>query len=365
MTKQTPRPATRHVHFLDQDHVVELARSLLSWETDADRNYARNFFNPEQADEARLADVGAAARRNGAITISQGSALERKGKAEVIVFRRGILSKEQMEKLPSLRLIQRLGESAHGIDLAEAAHRSIAVSCLPRPTLIQVAEHVIMFILALSRQLLASDRAVRHGGTMHSSPGSVSYNWPGITGLTAAFGRTIGIVGMGEIGQQVAKRGSALGMKIIYTGRERMSLEREREFEVEWASLDALLSSSDVVSLHAPGAAPGGPLIGRREIALMRPNALFINTSRGRLVDHDALYEALRTRQIAGAALDVFAAEPVAAADRFVELDNLVFTPHLAAGSRIGVLDEVQAILENVADALAGRPIRHAAIAGS
>jgi phosphoglycerate dehydrogenase-like enzyme len=342
---------------LDDDHVIDLAFALLRWDAGPDRDYARRFFRPEAAADDRLAAAGAAVRKLGPIKVERGERGKPSADCDAIVFRRGTIAAEDMAQSPSLKLIQRLGESPHGIDLDEAARRRIAVSCLPRPTLIQVAEHVLMLALALSRKLLPSDQAVRTG--VHATPpsGSVSYNWPGLTGLRALYGQTIGIVGMGEIGQLVARRSAAMGLNVLYTSRTRVTSDREGG--ARWADLDTLLSASDIVTLHVPGGASDGPLIGRREFTRMRRGALFINTARGWLVDYDALYDGLVSGWVGGAALDVYDREPVGSEDRFTKLTNVILTPHLAAGSRLGVLGEVEAMFSNIEEAFRGRSVLH------
>ena len=351
------------ISFLDPDHVVRLGRSVLAWENDEDRRYARDFFLPEIVEDTDL--VGAAAELRAGHSLQIGSFGDEAAlhESEVLVFRRGRIDAELFWRAPKLKFIQRIGQSTHPIDLDAARERGIAVSCLPRPTLIHVAEHVVLLMLALSRRLLDCDRMVRSGGAGSGVPGKESYNWANIASLSLLAGKTLGIVGFGEIGQLLAGRARGFGIRIVFADRKPIDPSRLAEAGVEQISLAELLRQADFVSVQVPPLADGRPLIGAADLAIMRPTAFLINTARGVLVDEDALYAALTERRIAGAALDVHLREPRGAGDRFCELSNVVLTPHMAGGSRLGVLDEMRAIFENIGDAVAGRAPRHARVA--
>lgn len=327
---------TRRVAFLDEDHVLNLVRGLLAGED------VTSFFAPEQpGDLARLT----AGLKN--VHIGQ-SVVD----SEVLVLRRGRVDRALIESAPALRLVQRLGSRRDGIDLVAARERGIAVSCLPRPSLVRTAEHAMTLLLALAKRLLPADRAVRAGTALTRSPDGVTYNWAGLTGIGGLAGKRLGIVGLGEVGTLVAERARAFGMIVRYTARTRLPADRETELGVEFRPLRTLLAESDAVTLHVPGFAD--PVLGPVELALMRPGALLVNTSRGRFVDEDALYAALTTGRLGGAGLDVHAVEPRPPTDRFCALDNVVLTPHVGGGSRRDVLAEIGQLLDNIRVALAG-----------
>jgi phosphoglycerate dehydrogenase-like enzyme len=196
---------------------------------------------------------------------------------------------------------------------------------------------------------LAADRVVRSGDynpSLVKSVNGVAYNWPELANIGGLYGDTLGIVGLGEVGVLVVERARAFGMTIIYSNRTRLPVARERALDVSYRSLDALLADSDFVSAHASNIGPNDRLIGRADFASMKRTASFINTSRGRLVDEDALFDALAAGMIAG--LDVHHVEPRQANDRFAALPNLVMTPHIAGGSRLGLLKEATAIFAKV-----------------
>ncbi len=162
-----------------------------------------------------------------------------------------------------------------------------------------------------------------------------TYNWIGLEDFGTLYGKTVGLIGLGLIGRATAARLRAFGMRLLYTQRTRLDPATEAALGVEWRTLDDLLAESDFVSLHHRfQEGPGGNdnHIGAREFARMKPTAYLINTARGRLVDEDALVEALRTGQIAGAGLDVFRYEPLPGDHPLLELagDNVLLTPHTA-----------------------------------
>jgi phosphoglycerate dehydrogenase-like enzyme len=342
------------IEFFDDDHVMQCARLLLDGglERTDDREWLEAFFDPDPLDLSRIEEITAG------LTVADGVGVAPPGshdfRANALLFRRGTISRGVLSVRPGLRLVQRLGDDHRSIDLVAARERRVEVSCVHRGTLDAVAEHVLLLILALSKRLPQADRAVREwsGGDGNAVDGT-RYNWAGVRGVRQLRGATLGIIGLGEVGITVARLAHAFGMRVIYATRT------VREDDPPFGStvdLSTLLSQADVVSLHAPGDA-GSPLIDAAAFAAMKPGALFVNTARGNLVDEDALYDALVSSRLAGAALDVHATEPRAAEDRFCALDTVILTPHLAAGSsRVGVLDELGAMFDNVRALAAGSP---------
>lgn len=330
------------IAFLDDDHVLRMVQDLLVADTDQDWDELGAFFAPDVPDRGPMEVL-----RSG---IKPAASPQQ---ADVLFLRRGAVGREVIGSCPRVRLVQRLGSRQDGIDLDAARERGVAVSCLPRPSLARTAEHALLLMLALVKQLVPADRAVR-AGAVATSADPVSYNWAGHTGLGGLSGRVLGIVGLGEVGTLVAEMARAFGMRVLYTARTRLTAEREAALGVEHRALPTLLAEADVVSLHVPGTIAGAPVIGRAELAAMRPGALLVNTARGGLVDEDALYDALVSGRLGGAGLDVHGVEPRRAGDRFGALDSVVLTPHIAGGSRLEVLDEVAMMLENVRAVLGG-----------
>jgi phosphoglycerate dehydrogenase-like enzyme len=222
---------------------------------------------------------------------------------------------EMIAAAPRLRLIQKIGVGVNTIDLDAAKARGIAVCNLPGTNARAVAELTLALMLAVLRRLPRFDAAVRRG----------EWSDPALQdGIGELGGRTVGLVGYGAIPRLLAPVLAALGCRLIYTSRT-----PHPDAVGEWRSLDALLSESDVVSLHLPLTAETETLIDARAFARMRRGAILINTARGGLVDQSALTQALKDGKLAGAGLDVFVHEPHDATEPLFHLPNVVLTPHI------------------------------------
>jgi phosphoglycerate dehydrogenase-like enzyme len=282
--------------------------------------------------------------------------------AAILIFRRGTIDAALMDANPKLGLIQRIGARSDVIDLKAAAERGILVSCVPRATLQLTAEHAILLMLALGKRLIEADAAVRADRWDRARvvpDHGVAYNWARIENIGGLFGKTLGIVGMGEVGSLAAGMARAFGMRVLYCNRNRLPEAQEGKLGAEYAAMERLLAESDFVSLHATNIPANKGLIDGKTFAAMKPGAFFINTARGPIVDEDALYEALTNGTIAGAGLDVHAVEPRPTPDRLATLPNVILTPHIAGGSRKGVFAEIGAVLDNCRAVLAGKPIKY------
>jgi phosphoglycerate dehydrogenase-like enzyme len=258
------------------------------------------------------------------------------------------ISAEQIALAPHLRLIQMLGVGYDRIDVAAAEARGIPVTITPESTSEGVAEHTILLILALYKRLVEAHLALREGRWIRAELRPVCF---------MLQGKRVGIVGLGRIGREVAKRLAAFGVDLVYFDVRRLSEEDEIALGATYLSLDELLASSDVVTLHVFLAEGSRELIGSREIALMRPGAILINTCRGGVVDQEALVSALRAGRLAGAGLDVAATEPLPPESPLWDAPNLVLTPH-CSGSSPQTHDRLWALLaENVRRFGAGEPL--------
>jgi phosphoglycerate dehydrogenase-like enzyme len=214
----------------------------------------------------------------------------------------------------------------------------------------------------LAKQLRVADAAVRADRWDRSRvkpADGVAYNWAGLAGLSGLFCRTLGIVGLGEVGALVASIARGFAMRVIYANRHPLPAHEEARLNVAYAPLPRLLGEADFVSLHASNLPENRGLFDAAAFAAMKRGAFFINTSRGRLVDEDALFAALTGGHIAGAGLDVHAQEPRAQPDRFAALQNVILTPHCAGGSRQGHIEELEDIFANCRAVLAGQAPRY------
>jgi D-3-phosphoglycerate dehydrogenase len=230
-----------------------------------------------------------------------------------------------LKSAKSLKMISVWGVGTDHIDLETCRERGIVVTNTPGTATESVAEHALALMLAAARRIPQIDRSVKEG------------RW--VRGLvTQLQGKTLGVVGTGLIGSQVARLGKGIGMNVI-AWTYHPSPEKERELGITYVPLEDLLKRSDVVSLHLRLTDDSMGLIGRRELSLMKPTAILINTARTDLVDADALTRALGDGTIAAAGLDVFHKEPPDPDDPLLRLENVVLTPH-SSGQTPEVLDK-------------------------
>ncbi|KAB7897487.1 hydroxyacid dehydrogenase [Rouxiella sp. S1S-2] len=260
------------------------------------------------------------------------------------IYRSGQFSRTRMVQLPNLRAIGVHGVGIDGIDLAAATDLGIAVFNTPGTNNRSVAEHAIGLMFALTKRLPESDSAVRKG--------AFSFRFEG--GLRELFGATLGVVGFGAIGQLTAKLALSLGMRVQVLTRSRAQELTALGLE-KAASLETLLATSDIVSLHAPSLPETQKMIGPMQLAMMKSSAYLINTSRGALIDEEALIAALQTGEIAGAGLDVFAVEPLSASSPLTQLPNVVLTPHAAASTEQALMRMASAAVAGVLDVINDR----------
>lgn len=247
-----------------------------------------------------------------------------------------------LDLVPRVRVIALHTSGTDNIELDAAAERGIAVTNVKGVNAAQCAEFSIGLMLAITRQIRAGDRAIRAGKWASETDSSMD-----------VVGATLGLVGLGQIGREAARRAHAFGMRLIcHTRTPDPALTRE--LGVEYMPLDEVLAQSDIVSLYASLNDQTRGMIGAREIALMKPDAYLVNIARGELIDEAALTEALRARRIAGAALDVFETEPLTESPLF-ELDNVILTPHTAGLTRNAKSDAAVLAVRNALAVLDGQ----------
>ena len=253
-----------------------------------------------------------------------------------------------MDRVPHLKVISNHGVGVDHIDVVAARQRSIPVGNTPGCLDASTADMTMALLLATARNVVIGDHYAR-------SPEFTHYDPAHMIGYEVS-GSTLGIVGLGRIGRQVARRALAFDMTVLYHNRRRDEAA-ERELGVKYVGLDDLLRQSDFVSLNCPLTAETTNLIGQRELALMKPTGILLNIARGPVVDHDALYAALHSRRIAGAGLDVTAPEPLPRNHPLLSLSNLVITPHLGSASNRTRQRMMEMTVENLRLGLAGKPL--------
>ncbi len=255
--------------------------------------------------------------------------------AQIIISWFNDIDEDLLERAPGLKLIVKLDSGTGQISPSYADH-GIALHLVESPALISVAEHAVMLICAVFKRLgIAYDRF--RAGTMVdgmtpelTTQESYAYNWVGLERFEALYGKTIGLVGLGKIGSEVATRLNAFNADVVYTKRNRLSEQEEQRLGIRYLPFDELLAESHCVSLHNRFNADNERMMGVREFSMMRPGSFFVNTARGRLVDEDALVNALESGHLAGAGLDVFQYEPLELDSRLFHTPNTILTPHTA-----------------------------------
>jgi len=247
------------------------------------------------------------------------------------------ISGEVLRALPACRVVGRYGVGLDTIDLAAAATLGIRVVNVPDYCTDEVADHALGLILALTRGIVPLDRGVQRGIWDVRLAGRVR----------RPSSQRLGVIGLGRIGTALARRALGLGFEVVGTDPRGPG-----EAGVTAVDLDTLLATSDVVSIHAPLDASTHHLIDGRALGLMKPTAILVNTSRGGLIDQDALVEALRSGGIAGAGLDVLEREPIPADHPLIGLPNVVLTPHAAFYSEESLVEMKRKVSQRVVAAL-------------
>ncbi len=247
-----------------------------------------------------------------------------------------------------LKLLHKWGVGYDNIDIATAKELGIKVARTTGSNALPVAEFALGLMISALRYIGYGHAELKKG---HWSTGSL----PGETFMLS--GKTVGLIGFGAIGQNVARLLRGFGCTILYSKRQPLTAEEEAALGVRHATLDEILAQADIVSLHCPLTPETTNLIGREAFAKMKKTAVLINVARGGVVDESALVTALRDREIAGAAMDVYAIEPLPADSELLTLDNLVVTPHLAAMAADNFAPTVSRMFANIAHVSRGEPV--------
>jgi phosphoglycerate dehydrogenase-like enzyme len=256
----------------------------------------------------------------------------------------------------SLRFIQKYGFTTRNIDHTACANNNVRLLTIRRRANISTAEQGLMLMLALARQITRNAnlisveqlKAAGYAPTTYDRNHTPNGNWARIPGMVTLYNRQLGIIGLGEIGRELALRAIALGMKIVYFQRTRLPLEVEREYQARYVSLDELLATSDCVSLHLPRSPQTAGFIGARELSLVKPGAFLINVSQPNLVEREALRGALASGRLGGYGLDTFYEEPGDADDPLIKFPNVIVSPHLGGSPRQNSLDDIEEVIVNL-----------------
>jgi len=266
--------------------------------------------------------------------------------ADAVVLGADKCSRKVIESLKRLRVIGRHGVGVDNVDLDAATEKGIIVTYTPHANADAVADHTWALILALARKIIPADASTKAG------------RWEGTKFIGIELSsKTIGILGLGTIGQRVARRARGFEMNILYYDKRRNEA-LEKEIGVIYVDLQRLLRESDILTIHAALTSETRRVIGARELQMMKKTALLINTARGEIVDEKVLIQALREGWIAGAALDVFEREPP---KELLRMGNVVLTPHIAPYTIEALRRMDVMVAEDIVKVLAGKKPEHAA----
>jgi phosphoglycerate dehydrogenase-like enzyme len=267
------------------------------------------------------------------------------------------VGRDDLAAAPKLKAVQKYGAILRNIDTAACAERGVKVLTLRRRANVSCAEHTFALMLALARRLdrtlgvVTLDRIAKAGFThrpfdRRHTPGA---NYARVAGLRPLHGSTVGIVGLGEIGREVALRAAAFEMRVLYFQRTRLPEAEERQFNATYAPLAALLAESDWIVPQVPRTPSTRNLIGRAELARVKPGACIVNVADAAAIERGALIEALRAGRLGGFALDPAYQEPMAEDDELLALDNVILTPHMGGSPRFNGLNDLEQLITGLA----------------
>jgi phosphoglycerate dehydrogenase-like enzyme len=271
------------------------------------------------------------------------------------------VGREELAAAPKLKFIQKYGLGLGGIDTAACAERGVTVLNIRRRANIACAEHAIALMLTQARKLdrligtvtaakLAAEGYPYKPFDRRHSPNS---NWGRIGGLRMLHGATLGLIGLGEIGREIASRAVAFGMRVLYFQRTQWPEAEERALGVTYAPIDTLLAEADWMIPQLPESPSTRNLIGAAQLARMKPGAFIVNVSRPDVIDRAALIEALKSGRLGGFALDPLYQAPARDDDELLQLKNVILVPHLAGSPRLNGLADFEDIIAGMAQALA------------
>jgi phosphoglycerate dehydrogenase-like enzyme len=283
------------------------------------------------------------------------------GASVVVIEELTVGEKEIAAAGKNLKFVQKYGFTTRNIDNAACNAAGVKVLTIRRRANISTAEQGLTLMLGLARQLtsnanLISVEQLKKAGyepTTYDRSHTPNGNWARIPGMVTLYRKQLGIVGLGEIGRELALRALALGMRVVYTQRTRLPEEVERQYEAIYCFLDELLSESDFVSLHLPRGPATVNFIGARELSVIKPGAFLINVSQPNLVNREALRQSLASGRLGGYGLDTFYEEPGDPNDPLIRFPNVIITPHLGGSPRWNSLDDIEEVIVSLARHLA------------
>ncbi len=292
--------------------------------------------------------------------------------ADVLMTERtGVISRDLIAAAPRLKLIQRIGSLYHDIDLDAARARGIAVCVQPILGTIAVAENVMLQTLALLRRAMPLQQVLRQpperflpGGPRRTDEDVFAFNWSGQTRVTLLFGKTVGILGFGEIGAELARRLQGWHCRVLYHKRQRLPAHTEQALGIHYHDAESILRESDVVISLLPYSAETDHWLNAERLAMMKRGAYLVEAGSGSVVDEAALAEAVRSGHLAGASLDTYEWEPIRPDEPLLQLAqhdpeaNVFLLPHIGSCNDIALRNEFRLFYDNAARLMRGEPLQ-------
>lgn len=280
--------------------------------------------------------------------------------ADVLMIKRKKVDQDLLDKTEDLKLIIKLSHWPIWVDEDACKNKGVEVASIPQLGGIAVAEHAITLMMNCARDIIPSHRGVKQGNYRDqdltpevTTERSFEFKWLPVDPFEV-YGKTLGIIGYGEIGKEVSQRANALGMDVVYYEIDKIPSSWEDKLNVEYRDMNELLSISDFITLHLPHTDQTEDLISRNEFKTMKSSAYLINAARGGVVDEKELVKALEDGEIAGAGLDVFEKEPLPYDHPLTEMDNVVLTPHIGGGSGEGWSDLIGRVKKKIRSVASG-----------
>lgn len=280
--------------------------------------------------------------------------------ADGIICESLTIGEAELAAAPKLKVVQNFGTDTRNIDLDACAARGVKVHTLRRRVNVAVAEHAIAMMLAMAKKLSLLDgrideESLHEAGfpaRMHDRRHAAAANWGRVNGLGTLYGSTVGCLGLGEIGREVASRVHAFGANVIYHQRNRLPEEIEQPLGATYCSFEDLLAQSDYVSIHLPSNKSTEALIDAKAFSKMKDGAYLVNISRAAIIDRDALMDVLESDRLGGVALDVHYEEPSPADEPLKNYPKALLTPHSAVAGRDNAAADMEELIGNLAAAI-------------
>lgn len=347
---------------VEEDRVLRLIQVILDEQTSAERMAAFSDFNStDQKDfPAWLAQIREKLPTlyPGTVQLvtSQEELQQYLPDADIVIVESLAIGATELQLGKKLKVVYQFGSLTSNIDHTACKQWDMPVFTLRRRTNIAMAEHTMMLILALAKRLpvisknLTTSQMALTGSPFrpYDTRHTAGANYARIPELRTLHDGSLGLLGFGEIGREVAKLANAFGLTVLYHKKNRLSKSEEIDLGVTYCEFDELFKRSDFLSVHVPYSEKTKDLIGTKQLNLMKPSSFLINTSRAHIVNHDALLQALTSGKLAGAAADVHYKEPVEETEPLLELEQFIMTPHLGGGSRMNGLKDAEEMLSNI-----------------